>query len=146
MLWGIDLGKRRIAVACPEAMALVEVEVDISWPRWRQLQVLGEWIRLLPIAVHDTVMIESPIQGKSRNVQVGLAIAGTVGAVQSNLAAPSTLVAPSSWKAYVVGYGSADKSEVAAWLRESSPTLALACSSQDLIDACCIAYSGSSLA
>jgi len=92
--------------------------------------------------VPDMVVIESPIQGISVNVKVGLRLAQMSGAlaVACGRAGSSTLsVGPTEWKKAITGHGNADKGQITEWLRANHPALAALCTTQDSVDAACMA-------
>lgn len=151
MDYGADLGARRIAVACPDTMHFAELTLPKLKVREREdvdyaLHALGWWIHQT-VPADATLWVEAPILGESGNASTVIRIAMTAGAIMAAHPGPSHLVAPSRWKAKVLGYGSADKADVAAWLAYTCPAVAAACgTSQDLRDASCLALGGPELA
>ena len=138
---GVDYGMRRVAVACAEdgiAMAFKCASVD----RGKELAMLSRWyLAHAPLPGH--LWIESAIQGGSGNVQTTVKLASTQGAIMSVHVGEVSIVAPSSWKAGVVGNGNANKELVAIWLAEFYPDLYDAChGDQDQIDAMCMSLYG----
>lgn len=139
MIYGVDVGMRRVAVVGPSTLGAYELVLPPSTPNFRR--VIAEWIRETVPSGH-TLWIEAPIAGLSGNVQTAVKIAMTVGAVLT-YDGDTELVAPSSWKKAVIGHGHADKAATAAWLDEYRPALAKACQgSEDLRDAACVGIYG----
>lgn len=152
---GIDYGVRRVAMVflgvglrgtAGEARELV-----LNPKVWKTGEANDQAAQL---ALHETVfnwttelgpelvVIESPIQGVSVNVKVGLRLAEMKGAlaVACGRAGSSTLsVGPTEWKKAITGHGNADKKQVAEWLTAHHPRLAAECPTQDSIDATCMA-------
>jgi crossover junction endodeoxyribonuclease RuvC len=147
---GVDFGVRRVAlsVADPDLM-----EEMILRPRTHPVGEANDPVALEDLARYtyeyvssygpDLVVIESPIQGVSVNVKVGLRLAQVAGVlvVACRQAGSSTvLVGPTEWKKAITGHGNANKGQIAEWLQANRPDLAEACgASQDLVDATCMA-------
>lgn len=144
MIFGVDVGMRRLAVACVEAEVYLSVDLGTkAGDRQRELAGLCAWFsgKVDPEA---EVWVETAIGGASGNMQTAIKLAMTVGALHG-IARPGHMftVAPSSWKAAVVGHGHADKVDVARWVKTRLPASAKACAGdQDLLDAVCIATYG----
>ena len=144
---GVDYGTAKIAIAVPD---ITHFEEYVLRPgdNLGALDVLAETLWNAVIRTHaERVLIESPIQGGSRNVRVGISlgmVAGAISVAARQAGASVELVPPSSWKKAVVGHGNANKDDVAAHLAAHHPHLHKLCTSQDLIDATCIALSASS--
>lgn len=140
MIFGVDVGYRRLAVVEPSARLTYEIRLPTSTPFHHQ--VLGDWIRETIPAGHQ-LWVESPIQGASGDVQTCIKIAEIVGTVLANYRGETDKVAVSQWKKAVIGHGHADKDAVTDWLLEHHPALAEACQgSQDLRDAACVGIYG----
>lgn len=154
---GVDYGSRRVAIAC---LVLDEKNPDAVvaqvWVRRYPASddvytVLGAAYDLMTAA--DTAMrplviaIESPIVGANKNAQTAVKLsmmAGALCAAAGKGTSGILLVAPSTWKAEVVGRGNASKSDVVSWLRVRHPGLVDAASQdgkvdQDVVDALCLA-------
>lgn len=148
MIIGVDPALRRLAAVCVQHSEVETWEVQQSH-RGQEVKVLADylsdWIDFLQVKYEDyntTVWCEAPIVGISKNVQTGLNIATTVGAVLA-VSQVSFLVPPASWKKAVLGNGRATKAQVSDWLREVKPDLFRLCNGdQDAIDATCIALYG----
>lgn len=138
MHWGVDVGARRLALACPERNIAVALKVPISTPSL-EVSILVGWLRG-QVGIRDLLWIEAPIVGASGNAQTALRMAITVGAILGvHPGGHATLVAPASWKKVVVGHGHASKNDVKSWLDANHPALAQAChGDQDRYDATCL--------
>jgi len=139
---GIDYATSRIAIAAPSHGVFHEVVLKPG-DNLGAIDVIAEitWNTVTSIRA-DVVAVESPIQGMSRNVRVGIQMAMVAGAI--TVAARQTgaeviLVAPSEWKKAVIGFGNANKTDVAAFLERHHSGLYANCDSQDMVDAVCIA-------
>ena len=87
------------------------------------------------------VWVEAPVVAGARNLQSTIKVAQVTGLVHALV--PNThQVAVSSWKKSTVGKGNADKQSVREWLAREYPDLYAACTSQDHVDAACIALHG----
>lgn len=148
--YGVDLGVRRIALVCVEKEVydeLLMVHADVQWGgiSWK-LHNAAWWIRNRTTS-DDTLWIEAPIVGGSGNPRTAIDISMMAAAVITGHPGPAHLIAPSRWKAQVLGYGSADKPDVYDWLLATCPQVAAACgTSEDLRDAACLALGGTLLA
>lgn len=108
-------------------------------PRWRELQVLHDWITGL--ISEGTVWIEEPPLAGSRNLRTFLHLS-QVSAV-AGLAGRCEYVPVGSWKKQVVGNGAASKDLVARWLARHRPGWHAQCrGDQNLVDATCLAIYG----
>lgn len=141
---GIDYGTAKIAIAGPRIDHFEEYVLRPG-DNLGALDVLAETCWNAVIRTHaDVVAIESPIQGGSRNVRVGISlgmVAGAVSVAARQAGASVVLVPPAQWKKAVVGHGNANKEQVAEWLSHTHPDLHAKATSQDLVDAICIALS-----
>jgi Holliday junction resolvasome RuvABC endonuclease subunit len=143
VIYGIDVGMRRVAVACPERGEAWALKVPDKVDHVDAMHFISAYVgQLVPIAAR--VWIESVIQGGNGNVQTAVKMGMTAGAIIGALPNRQVrLVAISSWKMAVCGHGGIDKDDVRWWLDESSPALAAACEGdQDRYDATCIALYG----
>lgn len=151
MILGIDPSSTRLA--------FVGIDREGSWEYAKPL-VKGEFparaksaydvtdALLGKVATEDDrfAFVEAPIVGMTRNIRTTIAQATTSGGLHVallNWGFHVTLVAPTSWKKEVVGWGNASKEEVAAavydlWpeFYEDHPK------DQDLLDAAAIALYG----
>lgn len=144
MIFGVDVGMRRLAVACVEAEVYAAVDLGTKpGQRQRELQKLCGWFEE-QVPPEAEVWVETAIGGASGNLQTAIKLAMTVGALHGvHRSGPMFTVAPSSWKAAVVGHGHADKDAVRDWVASRLPKSAKACAGvQDLYDAVCIATFG----
>lgn len=136
IVYGIDSAMRSIAVVGERQLMKIEAT---GASRHDELASMRNSLAIFLRSDQTPILfIESPIQGISRNVQVGLKLAMTVGAVFS-LGHYTEMVEPSLWKKEVCGKGNLDKAGVAEWLKEAHPGYYARCDGdQDLIDATCI--------
>jgi len=148
---GVDYGVRRVAMVVINRHGPVVYELLLDkkeHPPGEQndddaLEAIFQWTYDVTL-LHTVrlVVIESPIQGVSVNVKVGLRLAKVAGtlAVACRRAGSSTLsVGPTEWKKAITGHGNADKDQVTEWLRANHPTIAALCGTQDASDAACMA-------
>jgi Holliday junction resolvasome RuvABC endonuclease subunit len=139
---GIDYGTSRIAIAAP---SLSEFHEYVLKPgdNLGALDVLAEITWNTVTCTHaEAVAIESPIQGMSRNVRIGIQlgmVAGAVAVAARQAGAEVMFVEPSKWKKAVVGFGNASKADVSAFVEGHHPGLYAQCKSQDMVDAVCLA-------
>lgn len=139
---GIDFATARIAIACPSLGEFHEV-ILTPGDNIGALDVLAEttWNVVTTIRA-ELVVVESPIQGMSRNVRTGIQMAMVAGAIvvaARQAGAEVILAAPAEWKKAVVGFGNANKADVSTFLERHLPGLYTQCRSQDMVDAVCIA-------
>lgn len=144
MIYGVDVGMRRLAVASPDAGIFEKIDLGRKiGDRRQELLILSNWFDELIMPGAD-VWVESAIMGGAGNVQTAVKLAMTVGVLYAS-PGPATMqtVAPSSWKAAVCGHGHASKDDVRAWVETHLPASATACADiEDLFDATCIAVYG----
>jgi Holliday junction resolvasome RuvABC endonuclease subunit len=136
---------RRVAIACAVTKSAVSFEIKPNPDRGMELFTLADWFSNSEIQGSD-LWIESAIMGKVSGVQTLVKLASTQGALMSRHLGSTFIVSPSSWKAGVVGNGSADKTEVAAWLKTAHRGLFKLCSNQDEVDAMCMSLYGAMVA
>lgn len=151
---GIDYGVRRVAMvfASGEGEDIYRVHELVLHPKEYPTGEANDGLALATMHrqvfawccwyAPDLVVIESPIQGVSVNVKVGLRLAQASGAlaVACSRAGSSTLSAgPTEWKKAITGHGNADKGQITEWLRLNRPELSHLCASQDAVDAACMA-------
>jgi Holliday junction resolvasome RuvABC endonuclease subunit len=139
---GVDYGTSRIALAAPSHGVFHEVILKPG-DNVGALDVLAETTWNVVTSIHaDVVAVESPIQGMSRNVRVGIQlgmVAGAIAVAARQAGANVIFAEPALWKKVVVGVGNANKANVASFLERHHPRLHAQCPSQDLVDAVCIA-------
>lgn len=161
--YGVDLGTRRIALACPE-VGLVwhahttsaadmrrypsEAEAGRELGR-RTLETLAEWNFWHGLADDRLFICERPFAGhRVMNIRTAIGQGVSAGAAVGQL--PGRLLmldSPGSWKKALCGNGSADKDEIRAWIEQHHPALAAACNGvEDCYDAVGIALAGPELA
>lgn len=152
MIFGVDIGTRRIAVACIKPVVFDVLHLpplkrgqreDIS----HALHCLGWWIQqnIPPTAL---ILVEKPIamHGAKQNIGTVMRMSMTVGAILTAHAGPAYLVDNAVWKVHTVGNARASKPDIAGWLAAHHPTFAEACGKdQDLCDATCIALAAPTL-
>ena len=139
---GIDYGTARIAIAAPTIGYFYEVVLRPG-DNLGALDILAETTWNAVVHTHaEVVAVEAPIQGMHRNVRVGISMAMVAGAITvaaRQAGARALLVEPSTWKKAVVGVGNANKEQVAQWLQSQHRDLHQQATSQDLVDATCLA-------
>lgn len=159
VIFGVDLGTRRIAIACAEIEFLASCSLESDRNRRRFPQEtdagaeLGRWAeQQLTQFGYDGhhFFVERPVtlRGPKQNVRTAVGQGLSAGAVIAFLPGATHIVENSSWKLEVVGRGDADKDAVTRWLEEHQPALAALCAgSQDGVDAFCISlFGGAALA
>lgn len=139
---GIDYATSRIAIAGPSCNVFEEYILKPG-DNLGALDVLADITWNTVSGIHaDKVAIESPIQGMSRNVRVGIQlamVAGVIAVAARQAGAEVTLVEPALWKKVVTGRGNANKEDVSIFLERHHKRLYARCQSQDMVDAVCIA-------
>jgi Holliday junction resolvasome RuvABC endonuclease subunit len=143
---GIDIGIRKLAIGMPQMPYAASLDLGRPgrYTREDELLTLAEW---LTSEVDDTMglWVEMPYlsNGPKANQTTTVGMAETVGMVRSASRWHSlVMVGQSTWKAEVLGYGAADKTQVALWLKENEPTKFLACAGEDEMDAMCLGMYG----
>lgn len=167
----MDLGTRKIALACPEIEMVWSTSVDT--PRLRRQfpdefdagTELGRRVRAFleewyaTSSTYDGARWDGPadslfvaerpfLRSARPNVKTatGMALSGAAALAQQ----PGRIVLlkhPSLWKKALSGYGNLDKDGIRAWIDSRHPALAAACGqNQDRYDACGIALGGAVLA
>jgi Holliday junction resolvasome RuvABC endonuclease subunit len=159
---GVDYATRRIAIAsffpsshwypgdwwATKEMELAEKQDDTLYIT-NLAQWLGGFISAAPPEWEPYVVIEDSIQGH-KDMRTGLRMSRVQGALASAAYGAGvplsrlTFVHPMVWKKKVIGAGNASKSDIARWLAVEHPDIFDFCSSQDSIDAACIALFGHS--
>jgi hypothetical protein len=150
MIVGVDSGSRRLAVCY-----LAGSEVGFEWYETppstpeEEIEDLIWWLKDTGISRHThQVYLEPVVIGVRGGAQTAIRHALTIGGVVATVG--GTLISPSTWKASVLGYGSADKDDVQSWVEHTSEQAAEAICAlastkprrQDLRDAYCIALHG----
>lgn len=139
---GIDYGTSKVAIVVPEAGLWVDIVLRPG-NNLEALTVIAEAAFNAVVMSNATnVVVESPIVGASRNMRVGMSlgmVAGALCVAVRQTGAYVTLAAPAEWKKGVTGRGNAKKEEVATWLALHYPKWYANCTSQDAIDATCLA-------
>lgn len=152
MIYGVDIGSRRLAVACIQPAHLDVLHLpalktgqreDVSYA----LRSIGWWIQQ-NVPPEALVLVEKPIvmHGPKANIGTAMRMSNTVGAILTAHAGPGYIVDNAAWKVLTVGNARASKPDIARWLAEHHPALAEACGKdQDLVDASCIALAAPAL-
>ncbi len=148
---GVDYSTRKLAVALLTDKGDITV-ISKELPRRKfpdRMQTmielhytLAEFLSDVDMQVSTSVAIEAPIMGMTRDVQTALWMSMTAGVLvmaSIDSGCQPLLVAPSSWKKRVVGYGRADKARTKEWMDTDEPDLSLACANDDERDAVCLA-------
>lgn len=151
---GVDLGVRRVAVACAYAGGVsgwtAELNLKPGKDRHWELRELASFLWRAPgdhgVAHNDVaVWMERTFvsDGAKGNRTVSLAMAETAGALLTAAHWPqATMVVPGSWKAGLLGDGRASKEDIEEWLWRRYPELAVLCSTQDQMDCMCMSLYG----
>lgn len=150
MIWGVDLGTRKIAMVGLPTSVDVDLdpqcftfEVDQT-TRANELNVLARQFSER-VFYTDIIFIEEP--PKVKNMRTFLALAQTSGALLAVSTGRTYLIPVDTWKKKIIGRGGASKELVAAWLAEQQPELhQRSGGNQDLMDASCIALYGQAIA
>lgn len=144
LVYGVDIGTRRVAVAGPDYFRAALNLPDPATGKGlfttpRELQLLGGFIAAV-VPPGAILWIERPFMGRpNTNINTAIRLGMSVGAILSRHAGIGNVVDQATWKAEIVGSGSASKPDVTAWLWRADPAEAEACGEdQDLIDATCI--------
>ena len=139
---GVDVSTRSIALACPAKRVVVINKMktrDIS----EIIRHQGIWFdRMLKAIKPTNLAIESPIMGMSKNALTAIKLSMITGMIVSRCDLPVKYFPPATWKKQVCGKGNYGKEEVSTWLKANRMDLWPLCTSQDEIDACCIALAG----
>lgn len=153
MIYGLDLGTRRIAVACAETgwwgVKKVRDSGKHAVPIEESGYELGLWLaEVMPLDLQAVFYIERPFVGRPHgNVRTAIGQALTVGGVLAQAPGETHLIEQAEWKKAVVGSGNASKADIWEWLAATHPALSEAADGdQDVIDAFCISLYGRRLA
>ena len=142
MIWGVDLGTRKLAFFALDALhtGSYVANVPVSNRGLELTDLQKQMCRILEIDPEPVIFIEEP--PKVRNMRTFLHLAQTCGMVLS-YPARTYCVPVASWKKATVGKGNASKEEVASWFREEYPAhYDLCAGDQDRVDAACICLYG----
>lgn len=151
MILGVDLGTRRIAIACIDAHFVWSASVESAKLRRENPTEMISGYRLGLLAAEaleqsgvrpTKLFYERPIVFKNVNTAVGQAL--SAGALFSQLTGSPEQIYPSSvWKKEVLGHGNATKSDIRAWVEGAYPALAQGCAGvEDCYDAVAICHYG----
>jgi len=102
-------------------------------------RLLYRWLLYYQVG---SLALEAPIVGLSGNPQTAIRMSMVCGAmmlISNDHRLPVSLVPVSTWKKDVCGNGGFDKAHVAHWLYENHPGIRSLCSTDDEVDAVCIA-------
>jgi len=139
---GIDYGTAKVAISIPEAGIFDDIVLQPK-DNLESLTVIGDAVwNALKTGEATHVSVESPIIGASRNLRVGVSLGMVAGAIcitARQTGASVALAPPATWKKAVTGRGNSNKEEVASWLLLHHPIWYAKCTSQDAIDATCLA-------
>jgi len=117
---GLDTGSRRIAAYELDTGLFQHIEVEPSTPD-REIQELMAWLTQVAwLSDDDDVWLETTVVGAG--VQSALRHSMTVGAILATVG--GTLISPTTWKASVLGHGSADVHAYSRWVEDSDPEVA----------------------
>lgn len=153
MIWGLDFGTRRVALACAETGFGTILRLKDSGKNAVPIEdagrQMGQWlVDNLPYDPDPIFFAERPFVGRPHgNVRTAIGQALTVGGVLAQAPGEIHLIEQAAWKKAVIGRGNASKEDIAVWLRTWHPTLSSAAhGDQDLVDAFCISLFGGGLA
>lgn len=163
MIFGVDCGTRRLAIACPATMFVWSTSLERAADRREfssEIDAGAELGRRAREAIFDhhgrvvarsvwLFLAERPFLRTSRpNVQTAVGMALSAGAALSQLPGTVDLLKhPSLWKKALCDNGNADKDEVRRVVTEREPTLAALCGEdENRFDAVGIALAGPFLA
>lgn len=147
---GVDYGVRRVSVGVLGGPHPAVMDLDVAGDPKKRVEAIGDPLWVLHDAMIDflaphrptLVAVERPITGRSGNAQTAADMAmvgGVLVLAAREIGAEVVLIAPSSWKKDVCGHGGYDKPKVNAWLKEAHPDLYATCTTQDGVDAYCLA-------
>ena len=114
---GLDTGSRRIAAYEFDTGIFHHVEVEPGTPE-SEIGQLMVWVS--QVAFDKDVWLETTVVGAG--VQTALRHSMTVGAILATVG--GTLISPTTWKASILGHGSADAHAYSRWVEDSDPALA----------------------
>lgn len=145
---GIDTGSRRLSVAWPSERKIMWYETPAATTPSEEIRDLMFWlVRVAEVHWGDEVYLESNYQAGHGQIQNALRHSMTIGAVLATVG--GTLIAPSTWKAAILGHGHADKTDTRIWLEASDPEVAATIAGisqkqrrEDAADAWCIGLYG----
>lgn len=166
-VYGVDLGTRRIAVACPEIDLVWSDDLTVGvgstankrrWPDEfsagmeigrRVGNYLIDWENGEYDFTGESLFVaERPFLRRQRpNVKTLTGMALSAGAAMSQMPGRVVFLEPSLWKKALCDDGNASKDDIRAWVEHSHPALAEACLGiEDRYDAVGIALGGAALA
>lgn len=149
MIYGVDIGVRRVAIAGPGDLRAALILRDPPTGTWhrtgpREVQLIGGFVAAV-VPPEAVVWVEQPVSqaGRKMNIQTVARMGMTAGGVFAGHPGVAHLISPTAWKKELVGHGHADKEATAAWLWAHDPAAAEACGQDgDLIDATCLRIFG----
>lgn len=141
---GIDIGKRRIAYGWPswERSGSFDLGKKPGPSRDWELRQMQHWLtRYIPVGAH--LWVDQAFAGVG-NVATAQSLSETISAVMTaaEWEHPPVLVHSSTWKSGLVGDHLASKAVTRAWLVDYYPDLAVACTTEDEVDAMVIGLYG----
>lgn len=161
MIFGVDLGTRRLAIACPSAGYVWVDSLERAATRRdfaTEVQAgseLGKRARLallraeLAYAETNLFIAERPLLHRHPpNVKTAVGMGLSAGAALADMPGRVVLLEhPSLWKKALCDNGNASKNDIRTWLETHHPACAALCGeSEDAFDAVGIALGGSILA
>lgn len=156
MIVGVDLGTRRVALACIDADWVWSVDLGTARSKREYPSEIEAGVELgvraraasVNVLVEDRIRFfyERPIVFKNINTSVGQAL--SAGAFFAQLSGVFTQIYPSAvWKKEVIGNGNASKDDTRTWVESKYPALAEACEDvEDRFDAVAICEFGRRMA
>lgn len=157
MIIGVDLGTRRVALACPDTQWSYRDDLERTAGR-RDYPSEAEAGRALGARCRTAILaavsggqlpllglefwFERPVTGAGpkRNIRTAVGQGISAGALLGQLPGTPLEVSSTQWKKELIGRGHAKPAEYVAWLADHHPSLAQACGAdEDLAAAHCIA-------
>jgi hypothetical protein len=147
VIWGCDIGTRKIALSCPDVVRLAAVELpklrarEIE-DRVQDLERLSDFVRE-HVPPDSSLWVEKPVPNPKVSGLTAIHMGMVVGALARGHLGSTFLVLPHVWKKEVTGVGNLGKPAIRQWLIDHHPALAAACEdNQDLVDATCVGLFG----
>lgn len=161
MIFGVDLGTRRIALACPEAFFVWSANIDTARGRREFPDEIAAGAELGRQSLEAIAQFgytghvfyyERPLAGflpgGKRNIRTAVGQGLSAGAALTFLPGERRqITSASEWKKELCGNGSAKPADYRRWLEEHQPSLAALCGQdEDRSAAFCIGLYGAGLA
>lgn len=161
-VYGVDLGTRRIAIACPEIEMVWSSDTEGSRDKRqfasefdagrelgrRLLGFLFDWQHGELLDTDDVFVAERPVVGRPHgNVRTAIGQALSGAAALAGLPGRVMFIEQALWKKALCDNGAASKDDIRAWIEGRHPSLAEACGeNENRFDAVGIALGSAALA